>query len=474
MPIDLEKMTIKDAREGLVAREFSATELAEAYLAAASEKDPEIHAYVEVFDDVKAQAKKADELIAEKKDDAPALAGIPIAMKDNILLKGRLASAGSKMLENYRAPYDSGVTVKLRDAGAVFLGRTNMDEFAMGSSTESSVYGATKNPHDVKRVPGGSSGGSAAAVASGTALAALGSDTGGSIRQPASFCGVVGLKPSYGAVSRSGLMAMASSLDQIGPFTKTVEDAEILFQALRGHDPLDSTSLPETRLQEKKEGKDRYTIGVPEKFLEQGVENDVLENFRENLKKLEQAGHTVREVSLPHIAYALSTYYIIMPAEVSSNLARYDGVKFGLSFDGADLSGMYKKTRAEGFGPEVRRRIMLGTYVLSAGYYDAFYTKALMVRKKITEDFENAFQNVDVIATPTTPSPAFLLGEKSGDPLAMYAQDIFTVPANIAGLPALSLPCGFVEREGKNLPLGLHLTAPFLREDVLFSVGKEF
>jgi len=400
------------------------------------------------------------------------LLGIPIAVKDNILIQGRIASAASKMLEKYTAVYDATAITKLKEAGAVFLGRTNMDEFAMGGSTENSAYGPTKNPHDLERVPGGSSGGSAAVVAADEALASIGSDTGGSIRQPASFCGCVGLKPTYGRVSRYGLMAMGSSLDQIGPFTKTVTDAEILYDVLKGQDERDSTSIADDTYEKPKEPK---VIGVPRDILRSdGIEKEVLENFEEALTKLEESGYEIKDISLPNSAYALSVYYMIMPAEVSSNMARYDGVKFGLRSEGEDLQDVYKKTRAKGLGAEVKRRIMLGTYVLSTGYYDAYYGKALAVRRLIQEDFKKAFESVDVIAMPTTPNPAFKIGEKTEDPIQMYLEDIFTVPANIAGIPGISVPSGFVSVEGKELPLGLQLLATHGSEESLFAVSKKF
>jgi aspartyl-tRNA(Asn)/glutamyl-tRNA(Gln) amidotransferase subunit A len=396
------------------------------------------------------------------------LTGIPIAIKDNILIKGRKASAASKILENYTAPYSATASHKFIENGAVFLGRTNMDEFAMGGSTENSAFGVTRNPHDEARVPGGSSGGSAAAVSMGGALASLGSDTGGSIRQPASFCGCVGLKPTYGRVSRYGLMAMGSSLDVIGPITKTVDDAKILFDAMSGKDNFDSTSLPNNFYNIPK--KEKYVIGVPKEVLNaDGMDKDVKENFQIALKTLASVGFEVKEISLPHIVYSLSAYYILMPAEVSSNLARFDGVKYGLHVEGGNLLDDYLKTRGEGFGKEVRRRIMLGTYVLSAGYYDAYYNKAQGVRSLIAQNFKDAFAEVDAIATPTTPSPAFLLGEKTSDPLSMYLADIFTVTANIVGVPAISLPSGTVPREG-----GLQLMAPHGGEEILFSIGKKF
>jgi len=474
MAIDLQKLTIKSAHEHLRNGDFSARELAEEYLKNIREKDPETHAYLEVFDDVMAQASRADEIMQNKKE-AGTLAGIPLAIKDNILIKGKRASSASKILENYNAVYDATVTEKLKSSGAVFLGRTNMDEFAMGGSTENSAFGATKNPHDTERVPGGSSGGSAAAVAMDGALGALGSDTGGSIRQPASFCGVVGLKPTYGAVSRYGLMAMASSLDQIGPFGKTVEDTEILFNAIKGHDKMDSTSAPdEFHGTGGREGKGKLSIGVPSEFLAGGgIDKDVLDNFNRTLDSLRDTGYEVKEISLPNMKYSLSVYYIIMPAEASANLARYDGVRYGLYSPSEDLIADYAKTRGEGFGREVRRRILLGTYVLSSGYYDAYYNKANSVRRLITTDFEKAFGGVDIIATPTSPTPAFKMGEKKDDPLQMYLADIFTVPANIAGLPSISIPSGVAKRGGNDMPLGMQFMAPHFGEHLLFNAGKD-
>jgi aspartyl-tRNA(Asn)/glutamyl-tRNA(Gln) amidotransferase subunit A len=465
-------MTIKEAGEKLRSGECTAKDLVSGCLDAIAKKDGEVKAFLEVFDDALAQAETADKKYAGSGyADAPELAGIPVALKDNILMEGRTASSGSKILENYRAVYSATVVQKLISAGAVIIGRTNMDEFAMGSSTENSAYQTTRNPHDQSRVPGGSSGGSAAAVASGMALGALGSDTGGSVRQPASFCGVVGMKPTYGMVSRYGLMAMASSLDQIGPFARTVEDAEIIYNATSGHDPMDSTSLPDGIKPEREKKK---VLGVPYKFLEKGLDKDVLQNFNDSVSRLKKAGYEVKEVSMPNIGYSLSVYYVLMPAEVSSNLARFDGVKYGLHVDGDSLLDDYMKTRGRGFGKEARRRIILGTYVLSAGYYDAYYGKAKAVRELIRKDFRNVFSEADAIITPTTPSPAFRIGEKLNDPLAMYLEDIFTVPANIAGLPSISVPSGFVERDGKQLPLGLQITAPWLEEENLFAIGKDF
>ena len=464
---DISKLSIKSARMALQRKEFSARELTSVSLDAIEEQDNDVHAFLEVFDDALAQADEADRKIAGGVD-LPLL-GIPVAIKDNMLMEGKCATAGSKILEGFVAPYDSTMVKKLKDAGAIILGRTNMDEFAMGSSTESSAYGVTKNPHDLSRVPGGSSGGSAAAVAANFVLAALGSDTGGSIRQPAAFCGVVGLKPTYGRVSRSGLIALASSLDQIGPFAKTASDAEILHEVLKGRDPLDSTTISEEMYPSRR--KFSKVIGVPRAFVgSEGIDDSVRNNFREVVKKFKSLGYEVRDVELPHIKYSLATYYIIMPAEASSNLARFDGVKYGLHRDGKDVIEDYFKTRGEGFGKEARRRIILGAYVLSSGYYDEYYGSALKMKRLITEELNETFGEIDLILTPTTPTPAFKLGEKTTEPLLMYLADIFTVPANIAGLPSISLPSGLAG----TLPLGILLTAGLGREDNLFTAGKEF
>lgn len=465
---DSTQLTIVEARKELDSKKISAVELTDAYIANIKKSNPDIHAYLEVFEDAEKQAKRADELLAQ--GETHPLLGIPLAVKDNILIQGRTVSGASKILENYRATYDATVTTKLKEQGAVFLGRTNMDEFAMGSSTENSAFGSTKNPRDTARVPGGSSGGSAAAVAGGMALAGLGSDTGGSIRQPAALCGVVGLKPTYGSVSRHGLMAMGSSLDVIGPLTKTVDDAELLFTALKGWDRMDSTTIPDDRTPIAK--KEKYTVGVPRSFLASGVDADVLEEFEKGLAILKKNGHAVVDVDLPTIPYALAAYYIIMPAEVSANLARFDGVRYGFHKDGVDRIDDYRQSRGAGFGKEVRRRIFLGTYVLSSGYYDAYYGKAMQARDRIRRDMLNAFQDVDAIATPTTPSPAFKFGEKTNDPLAMYLEDIFTVSANIVGIPAISVPFGTVTREQSSLPVGFQLMAPDLGETTLFTLGN--
>ena len=472
--IDLKKLTIKSAGEHLRNGDFSAVELTESYLAEIDKKNPDINAYLEVFDDATERAKEADKIL-KSGDDVHSMTGIPVAIKDNILIKGKTASSASKILENYKAAYDATVISKLKKQDAVFLGRTNMDEFAMGGSTENSAFGVTKNPADTSRVPGGSSGGSAASVAMDGALVALGSDTGGSIRQPASFCGVVGLKPTYGAVSRHGLMAMASSLDQIGPFGKTVEDVEILFNAIKGVDKMDSTSAPDSYHNSgNADKKEKLTIGIPVDFLNgDGIDSDVLDNFNKSLDTLREKGYEIKEITLPNLKYSLAVYYIIMPAEASSNLARFDGVRFGLHVSGDDMIADYAKTRGAGFGREVRRRILLGTYVLSSGYYDAYYNKANALRRVIMSDFEKAFSGVDIIATPTSPVPAFKIGEKKDDPLAMYLADIFTVPANIAGLPAISVPSGFKEDGDSKLPLGIQFTAPHFGENLLFKIGKD-
>lgn len=431
----------------------------------------DIHAYLEIFDDLEDDILRAEEIITRDSEGAFPLAGVPVAVKDNILIHGKRVTAGSRILENYTASYDATVIQKLREAGAIIIGRTNMDEFAMGSSTERSAYGPTKNPLDPSRVPGGSSGGSAAAVAGGTVPVALGSDTGGSIRQPAAYCGLVGLKPTYGAVSRSGLIAMGSSLDQIGPFAHTVTDAEILFNTIAGLDPKDGTTRVSPHGANTK--KEKLVIGVPRHLLSEGIDEDVLLRFEEALRKLQEAGHELRDIVLPSAPHALAAYYIVMPAEASTNLARFDGVKYGFSKEGDSLIDDYVQTRSVGFGDEVKRRILIGTYVLSSGYIDAYYNRAEAVRDLLRKEHEVVFEEgVDIIATPTTPAPAFRFGEKE-DPLAMYLADIFTITANLTGFPSLSVPMGTVLRDGVALPVGMQYTAPFFREDVLFVAGKE-
>ncbi len=469
--IDLKNLTIQKAHEAFIKGEYSAVDLTKAYLEEIKKRDGEIHAYLEVFEDCIEQAKVADSKI--KNGEATLLTGIPIAVKDNILIEGRISSSASKILENYKAPYDATVIQKLKKEGVVFLGRTNMDEFAMGGSTENSGYGVTKNPLDLERVPGGSSGGSAAAVAGNLALVALGSDTGGSIRQPASYCGIVGLKSTYGTVSRYGLMAMGSSLDQIGTFGKTTEDAEILFNAIQGHDKMDSTSLPD-QISNLKNEKVKFTIGVPREFLKQGgIDTEILKNFNESLEKLKSLGHEIVDIELPNLKYSLAVYYVVVPAEVSSNMARYDGMRFGMRVEGKDGIEEYFLSRKEGLGQEVKRRIILGTYILSSGYYDAYYNKANIVRETIKNDFTNAFRNVDCIAIPTTPGVAFKLGEKNNNPLEMYLEDIFTVPVNLAGIPAISIPSGFKDIDGKKMPIGIQFISDNRREDILFEISKK-
>lgn len=479
MKIDLTNLTIAKAHEAMKNGDFTAVELATAYLEEIKKKNGEINAYLEVYADVIDQAKEADKKIEEAKKqggkDFPMLMGIPFAIKDNILIKGRIVSAASKMLQNYHATYDATVIRKLKEAGAIFIGRANMDEFAMGCSTENSAFGATKNPYDSTRVAGGTSGGSTAAVAMGGALVALGTDTGGSIRQPASFCGVVGLKPTYGRVSRSGAIAMGSSFDQIGPIGKTVADVEAVYEVIRGKDTLDGTTISNDTYSPKSTGAKKPVIGVPRHFLTgEGIAKDVIVNFEESLEKFKKLGYEIKEVKLPNISYALPAYYVIIPAEVSTNLSRFDGVKYGLHKSGKDGIDDYFETRGAGLGKEARRRILLGTYVLSSGYYDAYYNRANAVRRIITEDFHKAFDGVDIILTPTTPAPAFKLGEKTDDPVAMYLEDIFTVTANLTGMPAMSIPSGFSEVKGKKLPLGIQMTARHGDEKTLFEVGKEF
>ncbi len=464
----LNELTITEAAALLSKGEVSSVDVTKACREAIEAHDGDVRAYLEVFADTETQAKEADARRAA--GEAEALLGIPLAVKDNILIKGRRASAASKMLENYVATYDATVTERLKAKGAVFLGRANMDEFAMGGSTENSAYGPTHNPHDLSRVPGGSSGGSAAAVAAHMALGALGTDTGGSVREPAAFCGVVGFKPTYGAVSRYGLIAMGSSLDQWGPITKSVGDAKLLFDAVRGNDPKDSTSNSGDERISKRTVKKR--IGVPMSIMG-GLESDVLDAFEESKAKLASLGYEVVEVDLPLLKKALSIYYIVMFAESSTNLSRFDGVRYGLSTQGANLVGDYAESRGAGFGPEVRRRILLGTYVLSAGYYDAYYGRAVAARKQLVSDFNRAFEDIDAVLTPTTPGPAPKIGEKA-DPLSMYLMDVFTVTPNLLGMPSLSVPSGTVAREGKNLPLGIQFIMPHGADDALLDLGSRF
>lgn len=460
------ELTIAEAARALRARELSVRELWDACVAEARAKNPELNAYLEIFEADDAAIASAQSRIDSEGDAAPLLCGIPLAIKDNILIEGKTASAASKMLEHYSATYDATVIQKLRAAGALFVGRTNMDEFALGGSTENSAFGVTKNPHDLSRVSGGTSGGSAAAVAAHLAIAALGTDTGGSVRNPASYCGAIGLKPTYGAVSRSGVIAAASSFDQVGPITKTAEDAHILFNAIRGIDPKDSTTIPEGLYAPAK--KDTLTVGIPAGLLAEGLAPDMLERFRATLGAL---GYEMKDIELPSAKPALAAYYIINFAEVSANLARYDGMRYGHAARGDTLLSDYLLSRSEGFGKETERRILLGTYVLSSGYIDAYYRKANAARAELRREFERAFESVDIIATPTMPTPAFRMGEKS-DPLALYLEDIFTILANLTGMPAISVPMGTLDREGTALPVGIHFTAPQLAEDRLFAAGQ--
>lgn len=465
-------MTIKKALDGLQAGDFSAKDLVQGCLDNVEQKNKKINALLSVADSVLKQAEEIDNR-RKAGEELGELAGIPIVIKDNILVKGWEISAGSRILEDYQASYDATVIERLREADAILLGRANMDEYAMGSSGETSHYGATKNPWDETKVPGGSSSGSCVAVAAGMALGALGTDTGGSIRQPASLCGVTGLKPSYGRVSRYGAVAMCSSHDQIGPIAKTAEDTAIILQVIEGSDSKDATSvagldtfIPELVQKDLKGMK----IGVPKEYFLEGMDMEVEKSVREGIAELEKGGAEIVEVSLPHTEYGLAAYYILMSAEASSNLGRYDGVRYGYSASGNDLIDSYARTRGEGFGPEVKRRIMLGTYALSAGYYDQYYRKALKVRTLIKQDFDDVFKQVDLIACPTSPSVAWNLGEKFDDPLTMYLTDVYTITANLATLPGISLPCGFKD----GLPIGLQLMAKPFDEASMFRAGMYY
>ena len=471
MPNNMTVMTILELRKKFVEGNYTPVDAIKKVRSVIETREPEVHAFLEVYDTLEAEAIYATKRYKEEGENAPALLGVPIALKNNILMKGKKATAASKILENYVAIYDATVTAKLIDVGAIIVGATNLDEFAMGSSTENSAFGVTKNPLDPTRVPGGSSGGSAAAVAMGAVAGALGTDTGGSVRLPASFCGVVGYKPTYGAVSRHGLIAMGSSLDQAGTLTNTVSDAELMFNIISGKDKMDATTIsPDTY--PNVPAKDTYRIGVPREFLKEGVDSDVLACFDAALEALAKDGHEIIDVSLPLMKRGLAAYYIVMPAEVSSNLARYDGMRYGLRVEGKDLMEDYTGTRAEGFGAEVKRRILLGTYVLSAGYYDAYYGKAEQVREMMRDEMRNIYKDVDVIMMPTSPTPAFKIGEKS-DPLSMYLTDIFTVPANLTGTPAISIPRGSVIRDGVSLPVGVQCIAPHAGDARLFDIAKK-
>lgn len=469
----LEDLTIKNIHQGLLKKEFSASEITQAYLDRIKSQDEKINAFLRISEDLAlTQAEKVDQLISKEKN-ISILAGVPMAIKDNILVKDLKSTAGSKILENYIAPFDATCIKKLKRAEAVFLGKTNLDEFGMGASTENSAFKKTFNPHDLSRVPGGSSGGSAAAVANNECCCALGSDTGGSVRQPASFCGVVGLRPTYGAVSRYGLIAFASSLDQIGPIAKNIEDAKIIFDIIKGKDEKDSTSVETQSLSHSvTQSPSDLVIGVPKEYFGEGIDKEVREAIEKVIKKAEKQGAKIEEVSLTHTKYALACYYLISPSEASANLARYDGIKYGKSKienpEIQSLMDVYLKTRGEGFGAEVKRRIMLGTYALSAGYYDAYYLKAQKVRTLIKQDFEEAFKKVDVIFTPVSPTLPFKIGERKKDPLQMYLSDVLTVSAGLAGIPALSLPVEKVE----GLPIGLQIIGKPFQESEIFKVGQ--
>jgi aspartyl-tRNA(Asn)/glutamyl-tRNA(Gln) amidotransferase subunit A len=460
MTAELTDLSISAARELLDSRQLSAVELAQAHFDHIARVDPALHCHLHVMTEVGlAQAKAAEKRIAT--GNAAPLTGIPMSLKDVLVTTDAPTTAASKMLEGYRSPFDATVVRKLRDQNAVFVGKTNTDEFAMGSSTENSAYGVTRNPWRLDRVPGGSSGGPAAAVAAGEAIVSLGSDTGGSIRQPAGFCGVVGVKTTYGRVSRYGLIALASSLDQVGPFARSVKDAALTLEAIAGYDPLDSTTAPVEvpryvdALTDDLKG---MRIGVAAEYRLDGMEPGVESAVDAAVARLKELGAEIVPVSLPHTKYALATYYIIQPAEASANLARYDGVRYGLSIQGSSLLEMYERTRGEGFGEEVKRRIMIGAYALSSGYYDAYYVKAQKVRTLIKQDFGEAFRQVDAIVGPTSPTVAFPIGARLDDPYRMYLADVFTIPANMAGIPGVAVPCGFSD----GLPVSLQvLAAPF-------------
>ena len=467
--IDLTNLAIEKAKQALKNKEYSAIELTKAYLDKIKEQDKEIKSYLAITEDLAlAQAVKADRMIANHEEKA--LTGIPCAIKDNIMIKGEKCTAGSKFLENYIAPYDATVIEKLKEQGAIILGKTNLDEFAMGSSCENSAFFPTKNPNDLERVPGGSSGGSAAAVAADLCVFALGSDTGGSIREPASFCGISGIKPTYGTVSRYGLIAYASSLDQIGPLAKNTEDCQIVFEAIRGKDKYDSTSLEQVSKNCEFDIK-KLKIGVPKEYFGQGLDPVIKKAVNQAIDFYKQNGAEIIEINLPYTDYALACYYIIAPAEASANLARFDGIRYSEIVEGDKSNNLiqtYLQNRTAGFGKEVKKRIMLGTYTLSAGYYDAYYKKALKVRTLIKKDFEEAFKKVDVILGPTSPLLPFKIGEKTHDPLAMYLADIYTVSLNLAGLPGMSIPCGY---EGR-LPIGLQIIAPSFEENIIFETAN--
>ncbi|MBN1450658.1 MAG: Asp-tRNA(Asn)/Glu-tRNA(Gln) amidotransferase subunit GatA [Anaerolineales bacterium] len=468
----LTELSLKEMQTGLREGQFSSRELVEAALERIKQLEPSLHTFLHVAESALQHAEEADRQLTSDRQQLP-LAGIPIAVKDVLTVEGMPATAGSKILEGFMPPYTATTVKKLQEAGTIIIGKTNMDEFAMGSSTENSAYGATYNPWDLTRVPGGSSGGSAAAVAARLVPVALGTDTGGSVRQPASFCGVTGLKPTYGRVSRYGLIAFGSSLDCVGAFGRTAEDVAVIFEIMAGHDPLDATSA-EVEVVSIRPTNTGYStdaplrglrIGVPQEYFIEGMQAEVQEKTRAAIAQLESLGAEVQEISLPHTEYALPVYYILAPAEASANLARFDGVRYGPRVQADSLWEVFFKTRGEKFGAEVTRRIMLGTYALSAGYYDAYYGQAQKVRTLIKRDFETAFEKVDLIACPSAPTTAFKIGAHTGDPLAMYLEDVFTLPASLAGVPGISFPVGF---DSIGLPIGMQLLASHFREDLLF------
>ncbi len=472
---NLNQLTITKAHQGLINKEFSSVELTQSCLDQINKTDKDIHAFITLTQKESLnQAKKVDQKINQGDKIVP-LSGIPYAAKDIFCTQGIKTTAASKILADYIPPYESTTTQRLLDQDAVLIGKTNLDEFAMGASTENSAFFPTKNPHDPARVPGGSSGGSAAALAANQAIFSLGTDTGGSIRQPAAFCGLVGLKPTYGRTSRYGVISMASSLDTIGCFAKNIEDTALILQSIAGHDESDSTTSNialDNYLTAIKKDIKGLTIGIPKQYFNNpALDNKVKELIKQAVKKIAQlTNNSVQEIDLPHVDYALAAYYIIMPSEVSSNLARYDGIKYGLSSKAKDLLHTYLTSRAQGFGAEVKRRIILGTYSLSAGYYDAYYKKALQVRTLIKQDFTQAFKQVDILLGPTTPGPAFKIGDKVDDPLQMYLEDIFTVPMNLAGLPALSLPVGQID----NLPIGMQIIGKWFDEKTILRLGYNY
>jgi aspartyl-tRNA(Asn)/glutamyl-tRNA(Gln) amidotransferase subunit A len=472
--MELYRKTIHEIASDLKAKKVSSVELTKATMAHLKAVEPKVQSFITITEEVAlAQAAEADKRLALGNNVTP-LTGVPLGIKDLLCTKGVQTTCASKMLEGFKPPYNATVVERLNAAGAIMVGKTNMDEFAMGSSTETSYYQKTKNPWNLSCVPGGSSGGSASCVSADQAFGSLGSDTGGSIRQPAALCGIVGLKPTYGRVSRYGLIAFASSLDQIGPMTKDVEDCALMMNVIAGHDERDSTSanvaVPDYTVEMKKSIKG-LKIGIPKEFFPEGMNPEVTEATKKAIEQFKSLGAEVHEISLPHSPYSLAAYYVLAPSEASSNLARYDGVRYGLRVPGENILEMYSKTRAAGFGPEVKRRIMLGTYALSSGYYDAYYLKALKVRRLIKQDYDQAFEKVDVIVTPTVPNPAFKFGEKTDNPLTMYLEDIFTISINIAGVPALSLPCGLSKTD---LPIGLQIIGKPFDEATLLKAAYAY